>query len=82
MLLSRSSVAAAQRIELSASLVGGTITRRRSSVEFVLDGTVVARSQAPYRAQVAMAPGDHTLQVRPTDPRVAVRIGTSHFSVR
>jgi len=82
LLLSRSSVAAAQRLELSASLVGGTITRRRSSVEFVLDGKVVARSQAPYRAQVAMAPGDHTLQVRPTDPRVAVRIGTSQFSVR
>ncbi len=82
LLLSRSAVATAQRIELSASLVGGTTASEPPLVDFVLDGTVVASSRAPYRAQVAMAPGDHTLEVRPSDPRLAVRIGSSAFSVR
>jgi len=82
LLLSRSSAAAAQRVELAASLVGGTVEQRRAPVEFVLDGAVVARSEAPYRAHVAIAPGDHTLEVRPTDPRLAIGLGASRFAVR
>ena len=82
LLLSRSGAAAAQRVELAASLIGGTAAQRLAPVEFVLDGTVVARSAPPYRAHVPIAPGDHTIEVRPTDPRLAVRLAASAFSVR
>jgi penicillin-binding protein 1C len=74
---------AAEAIEVSASFVGDAITARRLvEVEFVVDGRVAARSTRPFRAALPAVPGDHDLVVRPADPALAVRLGTSRFSVR
>jgi penicillin-binding protein 1C len=71
---------AGERMEVVASLVGAA--HESIDVEFVVDGAVVARSAHPYRADVALTPGDHVLEVRPTDPRAPVRLAATHFSVR
>jgi penicillin-binding protein 1C len=68
----------AERIELVAALEGG----RPGPVEFVVDGEVVARADASMRTHVPLTPGDHLLEVRPTDPSAAILIGRSRFSVR
>lgn len=66
------------QIELAASIAG----HEPVEVEFVLDGEVVAKARAPYRAHVPAVVGDHVLLVRPSDARAAVRVGRSLFSVR
>ena len=72
----------AQVIVLSASAVGGALSRRVSEVEFVVDGEVVARSRSPFRARYHATRGDHELVVRPADPRLAVHTAKTSFSVR
>lgn len=65
-------------VELAASMLGFESV----DVEFVLDGEVVARRSAPYRAHVPASVGDHELLVRPVNATLPVRIATSRFSVR
>lgn len=73
---------AAQTVTLSASVSGGDASRRPQRVEFVLDGRVVATSAWPFRASAPLAPGDHRLEVRPVDDRLAIQLAVSDFSVR
>ncbi|MDB4944307.1 MAG: Multimodular transpeptidase-transglycosylase [Labilithrix sp.] len=51
-------------------------------LEVVVDGRVAARLDAPYRARVAVGRGDHTVEVRPLDGRLAAVLGRAQFSVR
>jgi penicillin-binding protein 1C len=78
-LLARHDPAADQGIDLAASVVGGA---RPASVDFLLDGRIVARSAWPYRAQIPVTPGDHEVTALPSDPSHAIVIRTSRFSVR
>jgi hypothetical protein len=71
-----------QALTLEASVSGGDAASRPAMVEFMVDGEVVARSAPPFRARVAMTPGDHEVTARPVDGRLAVRLGVSRFSVR
>lgn len=71
--------AAHQGIDLAASVLGGA---RPASVDFLLDGKVVARSKWPYRAQIPVTPGDHEVTALPSDPSQPIIIRTSRFSVR
>jgi penicillin-binding protein 1C len=80
--LSRELGGAPQRIELRASAIGGEGPSRLAAVEFVVDGVLVARSAAPFRASVEATPGDHEVLVRPIDPRAAVRLGIGRYTVR
>jgi hypothetical protein len=83
LIVSRASRSEPQRIDVRASVVGSVDAARAvHEVEFVLDGTAVARSTAPFRASVALERGDHELLVRPADPRLALELGSSRFSVR
>jgi penicillin-binding protein 1C len=66
-------------VELVASILGA---HAPVEVEFVLDGEVVARSGAPYHANVPAVVGDHVLHVRPADPTASIRLAESRFSVR
>jgi hypothetical protein len=72
---------AQQALVLEATVVGGGAARPET-MDFVLDGDVVASSSWPYRARVPATAGDHEVVVRPRDARLAVRVGRSRFSVR
>jgi hypothetical protein len=72
----------AQTVVLLASLSGSASDRSSFEVEFVVDGDVIGRSRAPFRASYRVAPGDHELVVRPFDRRSPVRGAVSRFSVR
>jgi penicillin-binding protein 1C len=74
---------AAQIMTLGASIVGGSANHHSiNEVEFVVDGKVVGRSRAPFRANYRLEPGDHELVVRPADTHVTVQRATTRFSVR
>jgi hypothetical protein len=68
-----------QTLELRASALGGAPSR---AVEFVLDGSVVARTGPPFVARVPATAGDHELFARPVDTTAHVRLVPSRFSVR
>lgn len=73
----------AQTLVLLASLSGGAPDRAPSfEVEFVVDGEVIGRSRAPFRASYRVAPGDHELVVRPASGGSSVLTAVSRFSVR
>jgi penicillin-binding protein 1C len=69
------------RVELTASFDGPRDERPRE-VEFLVDGEPVARSAHPYRALVAVAPGDHEVIAIPTNGGSPVAFAGSSFSVR
>ncbi len=51
-------------------------------LEVVIDGRVASRLDAPYRARVTVERGDHTVEVRPADARIAAVLGRAQISVR
>jgi penicillin-binding protein 1C len=51
-------------------------------LEVVLDGRVAMRLDAPYRARVPIARGDHTVEIRPLDGRRSALLGRAQVSVR
>lgn len=69
------------RVELTASFDGPRGLRPRE-VEFLVDGVPVARSEHPYRALVAVGPGDHDVIAIPTRGGLPVAFAGSRFSVR
>jgi penicillin-binding protein 1C len=54
-------------VELWAELQGGAAEQESPTIEFVVDGEVVARSDWPYRAEVDLPPGDHEVHARIAD---------------
>ena len=52
------------------------------ALEVVVDGRVASRLDSPYRARVAVVRGDHTVEIRPADGRVAAVLGRAQISVR
>jgi penicillin-binding protein 1C len=79
-LLSPSDRAENQQLEVTASLFGAAL-HRPTSVEFLLDGKVVARSPWPYRARIQVSAGDHEILALPSDPSLPVRIQGARFRV-
>jgi len=74
---------AEQIMNFGASLAGGNAGRHSvDEVEFVIDGKVIGKSRAPFRASYRLEPGDHELVVRPADARAPVQRATTRFSVR
>jgi penicillin-binding protein 1C len=51
-------------------------------LEVVVDGRVAARLDTPYRVRIEVSRGDHVVEVRPADGRVAVMLGRAQISVR
>jgi penicillin-binding protein 1C len=51
-------------------------------LEVVVDGRVAARLDTPYRARIEVSRGDHVVEVRPADGRVAAMLGRAQISVR
>ncbi len=51
-------------------------------LELVVDGRVALAMQAPYRARLPIARGDHLLEVRPADPRLPAILGRARIRVR
>jgi penicillin-binding protein 1C len=51
-------------------------------LEVVIDGRVASRLDTPYRARVTVGRGDHVVEVRPADGRVAAVLGRAQISVR
>jgi penicillin-binding protein 1C len=72
----------AEAIDVRASVVGDRARVALRGVDFLVDGVVVARSGAPYRAQIPLARGDHELLVRPSDPGAQVGVAAARYSVR
>ena len=68
-------------MELVASFDGPREDRPRE-VEFLVDGQPVARSAHPYRALVAVTPGDHEVIAIPVDDRSPVGFTGTSFGVR
>lgn len=54
----------------------------RERLEVLVDGRVALALDAPYRARVPVARGDHVLEIRPADGRVAALLGRARVSVR
>ena len=52
------------------------------ALEVVVDGRVASRLESPYRTRVAVGRGDHTVEIRPADGRVAAVLGRAQISVR
>jgi hypothetical protein len=52
------------------------------ALEVVIDGRVASRLDSPYRARVVVGRGDHTVEVRPADARIAAVLGRAQISVR
>ncbi|HMY15702.1 MAG TPA: penicillin-binding protein 1C [Polyangium sp.] len=72
-----------QVMAISASLTGGRPDHPSvREVEFVVDGEVIGRSRAPFRATYHLEPGDHELTVRPADAHTPVQSTHKRFSVR
>lgn len=51
-------------------------------LEVLIDGRVASRLGTPYRARVIVERGDHLVEVRPADGRVAALLGRAQISVR
>jgi len=51
-------------------------------VDFVLDGRVVARSGAPFRAVIPATPGRHEVFARPADPEIPAACPSRTFRVQ
>ncbi len=51
-------------------------------LEVLVDGQVAARLDSGYRARVVLARGDHVIEVRPFDGRIATKVGRAHICVR
>ena len=69
------------RVELVASF-DGPREERPHEVQFLVDGEPVARSEHPYRALVAIPPGDHEVIAIPAGDRSPLGFVGSSFSVR
>jgi hypothetical protein len=52
------------------------------ALEVLVDGRVASRLETPYRARVVVGRGDHLVEVRPADGRVAAVLGRVQISVR
>jgi penicillin-binding protein 1C len=52
------------------------------SLEVVVDGRVASRLEMPYRTRVVVGRGDHVVEVRPADGRIAAALGRVQISVR
>ena len=81
-LFSRGAPSEHQRIDVRASVSGVSHRDRPAAIEFVVDGEVVGRSAFPYRASLAVPPGDHRIEARPADPALPVRAARITLSVR
>ena len=51
-------------------------------LEVVIDGRVASRLETPYRMRVVVERGDHVVEVRPADGRLAAVLGRAKISVR
>ena len=51
-------------------------------LEVVIDGRVASRLETPYRMRVPVARGDHVVEIRPADGRIAAVLGRAQISVR
>ena len=51
-------------------------------LEVVVDGRVASRLDTPYRARVVVGRGDHVVEIRPADGRIAAILGRANISVR
>lgn len=51
-------------------------------LEVLVDGRLAARLESPYRARLVVGRGDHVVEIRPVDGRVAAVLGRSQISVR
>ncbi len=70
---------ATEVVRLQASLVGDVAV---DEVEFVVDGEVVARSEAPFVARLSLPPGDHEVHARPRRRAITVPSDVVRFAVR
>jgi penicillin-binding protein 1C len=52
------------------------------ALEVVVDGRVASRLDLPYRTRVVVGRGDHVVEVRPADGRIAAVLGRARISVR
>jgi hypothetical protein len=52
------------------------------ALEVVVDGRVASRLDLPYRTRVVVGPGEHLVEVRPADGRIAAVLGRARISVR
>jgi hypothetical protein len=52
------------------------------ALEVVIDGRVASRLETPYRARVVVERGDHVVEIRPADGRIAAVLGRAQVSVR
>ncbi len=66
-------------VELGARITGGVEVE---TLQFVVDGKVVATTRAPFVARVEIGPGDHEIYARPRDRDIAVTSERVSFSVR
>ena len=71
---------ARQAIEVRASVTGGD-GALPASVDFFLDGKVVARSKWPYATTIRPTPGDHEIVALPQGRERAARVRASRFTV-
>ncbi|MBX3190922.1 MAG: penicillin-binding protein 1C [Labilithrix sp.] len=53
-----------------------------ATLEVVVDGKVAMALPSPYRGRVAVGRGDHLVEVRPRDARIAAIVGRAQISVR
>jgi penicillin-binding protein 1C len=51
-------------------------------LEILIDGHVASRLDTPYRTRVVVGRGDHVVEVRPADGRIAAVLGRAQISVR
>ena len=51
-------------------------------LEVLVDGRFASRLESPYRARITVTRGDHTVEVRPADGRVAAVLARASVSVR
>lgn len=51
-------------------------------LEVLIDGRVASRLDTPYRARVVVGRGDHVVEIRPADGRIAAVLGRAQISVR
>ena len=52
------------------------------ALEVLIDGRVASRLESPYRARLVVGRGDHLVEVRPADARIAAVLGRAQVSVR
>ena len=71
---------ARQAIDVRASVTGGD-GAMPETVDFFLDGKVVARSPWPYATRIKPTPGAHELVALPSNPKKAARVRPTRFTV-